>query len=550
MFKVSSVDPSSRAEAKRLLQEIYDEAPSHWPNGLSLEHFDGGCYLIREKQSNTPVGFCGWQVRNECKALTKSTLKQAGSTEPGWDNLMRSLGVNHIKVGYYSIGIKKAFRRNGFAKEALEKLIQMKSATCDVVRAMIAATNLPSQALADALGVEKLVKGANVLESLVSKATPFLRRVGLKGGAPLLGEEMGQAARQNGLSLLYPQTWFEPGKAKNFFSIRGMTGGRSATEMLSDTLGGTRFFPRIQEAGVGKVTGPAYSLGSTDTPRGIPKARAPFFGEDKLREYQAFSEFMPRTVGLDSVTAKAPSSMQELNSLKAKLKSKLRDQWVVKDRAGYGSAPGSILTEQSPLSAYRKYKPSQSIVQTREDLKQNPSWLQAVDNFINRGSRNRYNNINRGHHELRVHAINGKGVPYGTVDRGSILRSALSPFMPWRSQEIRKAEGLVSDALRRNPGTHRGTVYGFDVGIRPNGTPFIIESNPSYENGMSGFLSNPFVADSVNSGIQGRLPAHVKARRLIYGTGLVGGAAAMQDQSPPPSPLDRWQLAQSYLDRR
>jgi RimJ/RimL family protein N-acetyltransferase len=54
----------------------------------------------------------------------------------------------------------KAYRQNGFAKEALTKLLAIKSAEVDQVRALIVETNQPSIALADSLGVEKLLKRA------------------------------------------------------------------------------------------------------------------------------------------------------------------------------------------------------------------------------------------------------------------------------------------------------------------------------------------------------------------------------------------------------
>ena len=74
---------SSLSDAKNILNDIYNENPKHWPNGLTAEHFDGGLYLIRKSASHEPVGFVGWQERYE-----------------GLD-----------KVGYYSIGIKPELRR-------------------------------------------------------------------------------------------------------------------------------------------------------------------------------------------------------------------------------------------------------------------------------------------------------------------------------------------------------------------------------------------------------------------------------------------------------
>ena len=80
---------SGLPDTKNILDAIYNENPSHWPNGLTADHFDGGLYMVRKEASREPVGFVGWQERRE-----------------GFD-----------KVGYYSIGILPEHRRNGFAKQ-------------------------------------------------------------------------------------------------------------------------------------------------------------------------------------------------------------------------------------------------------------------------------------------------------------------------------------------------------------------------------------------------------------------------------------------------
>lgn len=143
MFKVSAVTSSSLKEAHDILSRVYEENPKHWPNGLTPFHFDGGLYLVREKQSNTAVGFCGWQERLE---------------KP--DNKTASLIPRRIKIGYYSIGILPEYRQNGFAKSALSKLIAMKSARVDQVRALVVSSNVPSIHLARSLGVDAHIKQA------------------------------------------------------------------------------------------------------------------------------------------------------------------------------------------------------------------------------------------------------------------------------------------------------------------------------------------------------------------------------------------------------
>lgn len=130
-------------DAKDIMNSVYSENPKHWPNGLTAEHFDGGLYLVRKSASHEPVGFVGWQERNESDG----------------------------KVGYYSVGIKPEYRRHGFAKEAVAKLVGEKSAGVDIVRALVDSTNKPSMNLASklsGLGIETTVtKSASDDEAVI-----------------------------------------------------------------------------------------------------------------------------------------------------------------------------------------------------------------------------------------------------------------------------------------------------------------------------------------------------------------------------------------------
>lgn len=160
MFKVAHIaDRPGLQEAEGILKRIYNENPSHWPNGLTPQHFDGGLYLIRDTWSNNKAaGFCGWQERLE---VCTGAGKRAGASKcPDLDGICRLFGVKMEKVGYYSIGILPEYRNNGMAKAALSQLIAAKSAGVDRVKAMIMASNQPSINLADKLGVEKVIKEA------------------------------------------------------------------------------------------------------------------------------------------------------------------------------------------------------------------------------------------------------------------------------------------------------------------------------------------------------------------------------------------------------
>ncbi len=140
MYKIASChDSQGFTEAKAVMDRIYKENPSHWPYGIDPHGFDGGLYLIREKQANQAVGFCGWQERHEID------------------------GSSPVKVGYYSIGILPEHRRHGYAKKALSNLIAVKAAGVDRVRALIMESNGPSRALAQELGVRAILKQASHL---------------------------------------------------------------------------------------------------------------------------------------------------------------------------------------------------------------------------------------------------------------------------------------------------------------------------------------------------------------------------------------------------
>lgn len=128
-------------ECSQIMDKIVAENPSYWPYGCNPGMFNGGIYLIRKSASHEPVGFTGWQEFQE----------------------------DGKKIGYYSIGILPEYRQQGFAKEALAKLINEKSAAVDEVRALVMQHNKPSLELAKALNVNTLVKNASPLKQVLGK---------------------------------------------------------------------------------------------------------------------------------------------------------------------------------------------------------------------------------------------------------------------------------------------------------------------------------------------------------------------------------------------
>lgn len=125
LHKSASVeDMSAREEARSIMKKIYDEDPSYWPYGLDIPGHES-LYLIRDNMTKAAAGFVGWQEMVEDGKL----------------------------VGSYSIGILPEYRNKGFAKEAVAKVLRIKSAAVDEVRAYVMKHNAPSHALADSLGV-------------------------------------------------------------------------------------------------------------------------------------------------------------------------------------------------------------------------------------------------------------------------------------------------------------------------------------------------------------------------------------------------------------
>lgn len=130
----SAAEKSAREQCVQLMDQIYKENPEYWPNGLDITP-DHEVFMVRSASTKEPAGFVGWQERNR----------------------------DNRRVGYYTVGILPAFRGEGFAKEAVAKIIDMKSQGVDCVRAYIAPSNAPSHRLAASLNVD-VEKSASVAE--------------------------------------------------------------------------------------------------------------------------------------------------------------------------------------------------------------------------------------------------------------------------------------------------------------------------------------------------------------------------------------------------
>ena len=116
---------ATKSEVQALMDKVYKENPSYWPYGITA--FDGSSdmFLVRDKMTKQACGFVGWQE-----------FEDKGQ-----------------RVGSYFIGILPEYRGNGFAKEAVAKIIQKKAAQVDRVQAFIMPHNTPSKKLAETLHI-------------------------------------------------------------------------------------------------------------------------------------------------------------------------------------------------------------------------------------------------------------------------------------------------------------------------------------------------------------------------------------------------------------
>lgn len=188
----TSINLEARRECEDIMQKIYEENPSYWPYGLNIAAHDGGVYMIREASTRKPIGFTGWQERMDGDA----------------------------KVGLYSIGILPEYRNNGYAKQAVAKLISIKAANVDRVQALVMKHNKPSLALAEALHVPVIKAGS------VKQAMTAGQKV-LSG----LGIGLGSAGFMDALTFGREKTWDE-------YKKEPLTISRLANAILNTGLGG------------------------------------------------------------------------------------------------------------------------------------------------------------------------------------------------------------------------------------------------------------------------------------------------------------------------
>lgn len=208
----TSINLEARRECENIMKRIYDEDPSYWPHGLDIAAHDGGVYMIREASTKKPIGFTGWQERMD------------GNT----------------KVGFYSIGILPEYRNNGYAKQAVAKLISIKAANVDRVQALVMKHNKPSLALAESLHVPVIKAGS------VKSANKILKLLGKVGLSPenmkTIGKGLGVATGMDALTY---------GRDKSFeeYINSPLTVGRLTNALANTIFGGAALSPKLDFIG-------------------------------------------------------------------------------------------------------------------------------------------------------------------------------------------------------------------------------------------------------------------------------------------------------------
>lgn len=119
-----SPDTELAKEAQSIMDTIYNENPNWWPYGLNVQCHDD-VYIVKDKLTEKSAGFVGWQTRTQ----------------------------NGKRIGSYSIGILPEFRGNGFAKEAVAKIVKEKAKEVDEVKSYVKKENTKSKALAKSLNI-------------------------------------------------------------------------------------------------------------------------------------------------------------------------------------------------------------------------------------------------------------------------------------------------------------------------------------------------------------------------------------------------------------
>lgn len=261
---------------------------------------------------------------------------------------------------------------------------------------------------------------------------------------------------------------------------------------------------------------------------GKNKLKASFPVYDKLVEAQkVFPGFIADTKSLSELTKGV--NLSDPKALRAALDSAYgKDKWVLKHVGAYNSLghrgtikPFIFMPGNGDKLNQFHGKAKDWMVQQKKDL-QGLNWFEKL--FHNPGNRTA-----SGLREYRIHAVNGKVIPYSHAGgRGSEALDIVDRMLPWQRKSLRDAYSTVQQALDKAPKKYRNSSFGFDVAFdKTTGKPIIIEANPSNATGMSAWHATPIGLAAENAAIRGELPLHEIERRLRLGAVGAGTAGTL-----------------------
>jgi len=363
--------------------------------------------------------------------------------------------------------------------------------------------------------------------------------------APLFGEAMANRARLKGITGITSNTdpyaedfWVRYSKA-----LHGSPLGKFLTDKLEHgPHAGTEAFFKRNKNQLFTVLNKDYYEKLIQ--KGVPESdilrpKEMMGGSlNKLQEYNAWKKWMGETASLGEFEKHLTPEMsvaEKTQKLKELLKEKFKGNknWVLKLNEGFDTqssvgtkTPGLFFPEHNnldllfshPLTAETEGGFKNWIAQKNMKLKKINPALKFFDDLFDHSM--------TGKQEYRIHAINGKVIPWAAQHRGSVTRNLLEAVLPFNTPQMRKAESFAQKMLDKAPKTEREKAFGFDIGFDAKGRPTLIETNPVERDAVSGFTDSTSYHDALNAAIRGDVPDFVKARRLGWGAAGAGAAGA------------------------
>lgn len=292
--------------------------------------------------------------------------------------------------------------------------------------------------------------------------------------------------------------------------------------------------------------------------------------DNKFTESKLYGKFMPKTEAVGAKLSPDGQSFVHSDVHKALLDDKPleamdakygKGKWLLKSIGGFATKADQLLKADNIAGIIKHpdgglefsmkngtkqvFQPKDLMMQELKDIRA-PSYYRTADKVLKavlpKKITDKLGALSRDTQEFRVHLLNGKVVPEGTVGRGTMSQHIMSGLTPIRSPDMRKAEELATQVAKSMTADRQRGFYGLDVGIdRKTGKAFLIETNPATDKGLSGFLDTPQGSDAVASAYNNKMPALKKIKLGLLGTAGLGGLGLGayelgKDKQPEPQP--------------